>query len=367
MTAIGWDAARETAASLEPLPPRPLALRDALGGVPADDVLAPAPVPHYDSSAMDGWAVTGQPPWRLGDTAVPVVTGGLVPAAADGVVPLERGTVDGEVLDGRAPRPGAHVRRAGEEAPAGSVLAAAGERLGPVALAVLAIAGLDEVVVRPAPRVAVLLTGDEVVTAGRPAPGRVRDAFDPLVPLAVAGLGGLPVGPVRLGDDPGAIAAAIREADADVVVTVGGTGRSGADRLREALAACAATTAFDGVAMRPGHPTLLARVGGRPLLGLPGNPLAAVAALLSFLPPVLAGLRAEPLPRLVRERAAVDLPAASGTAIVPVRRTRDGLTTVPAARPNMLRGLAEADVLAVVPPGGQIALGRVRVLELPWR
>jgi molybdopterin molybdotransferase len=216
--------------------------------------------------------------------------------------------------------------------------------------------------------VGTILTGDEVVPSGVPGPGRVRDAFDPLLPLAIAGLAARALRPLRLGDDPEALAAAIDGSTADALVTVGGTGRSPADRLREALAACGATTVFDGVAMRPGHPTLLARLSdGRPLLGLPGNPLAAVAALLSFLPPVLGALSGSPAPEPVGERAAQPLPGSAGrTSLVPCRRTARGLEPASATGPNMLRGLAASDVLAVVPPGGTAAGARVRALALPW-
>jgi len=374
---LGWDAARDAAwRAPAPLPAVEIPLAAARNAVPAGDVLAPAPIPHYDSSAMDGWVVRGAPPWRLVGPGTPlpdgaaavVVTGGTVPGEASAVVPVERGSVADDVLTAEAPAPGAHIRRAGEEASAGSVLVAAGTRLTPAHLAMLAVAGLDAVVARRPPVVAAVLTGDEVVLAGRPGPGRVRDAFDPMLPAAITGLGAGALPPVRCGDDPGAIAAAIAAADADVVVTVGGTGHSGADRLREALDALGADAVFEGVAMRPGSPALLARLGGgRLLLALPGNPLAAVVALTSFLPPLLAGLTAAPLPPLPGALAGVDLPGhPGGTAILPARSTATGLEPVAAARPNMLRGLASADALAVVPPDGAAAGTRIRRIPLPW-
>lgn len=375
--ALGWDAARDlTAAVAVPLPAGTIPLRHARWAVPDRDVRAPGPVPHYDSSAMDGWVVRGAPPWRIlprgvvleDACAAVVVTGGLVPEEADGVVPVERGVAADGVLQADPPRPGAHIRRAGEEAREGDVLVRAGTRLAPAHLAVLAVAGLDAVTARAAPRVAAVLTGDEVVLSGRPVPGRVRDAFDPMIPAAIAGLGATPVEPVRCGDDPLVIAAAVGGADADVVVTVGGTGRSGADRLREALQRLGGERLFEGVAMRPGHPALLARLpDGRPLLALPGNPLAAVVALLSFLPPLVAGLTGAPVPPLPLEPAGADLEGwPGGTSIVPARRGSAGLEPVAAVRPNMLRGLAAADALAVVPPGGAAAGTSIRALPLPW-
>ena len=367
MTEPSWDDARALAREQQPLDVVRMPQRLVAGLVLAEDALAPAPVPHYDSSAMDGWAVAGPPPWRIGTTpanggAVEIVTGGAIPGGTVGILPVERGTTAGGLLDGPPPAPGDHIRRAGEEAAAGAVLVAAGTRLSPAHTAVLGIAGIDELAVRPRPRIALVLTGDEVVQQGLPAPGRVRDAFDPLLPFAIEQLGGTVARVVRVGDDAGGIRAAI-EGDEDLVITVGGTGRSRADRLRTALGTV--EPVFDGVAMRPGHPTVLVRRPA-PLLGLPGNPLAAVAALLSFLPPILDGLTvAAPAP-LRTARAATDLGGWRGTSLVPCCTTAAGIAPAPAARPNMLRGLALSDLLAVVPPEGAPAGAGVRVLPLPW-
>lgn len=376
MTAHGilWADARAAASAWQAAPAVAVPLATSVGTVLAADAVAPQPIPHYDSSAMDGWAVAGPPPWRVTeeDVLVPgqakvVVTGGVLPLGAVAVVPVERGSrVDG-LLDAHVPETGSHVRRAGEEAMAGAVLVLAGTRLSPAHLAVLAIAGLDGVMVRARPRIGFVLTGDEVVTSGTPAAGRVRDAFDPLLPLAVERLGASALPPVRVGDDPAAIRTALGSlADADVLVTVGGTGRGGADRLREAIGG--AESVFDGVAMRPGHPALLARLAdGRPLLALPGNPLAAVAVLLSFLPPLVDALTGTAPVGPSAASAAVELPGwEGGTSLVPCRATEDGLLPAEANRPNMLRGLAASSVLAVVPPGGVRAGAEVRVLPLPW-
>lgn len=369
-----WSAARSALSAWPASSPAPLGLADAVGAVLAEDAIAVRPVPHYDSSAMDGWAVAGEGPWRPvagGDLgpgdARAVVTGGVLPLGTAAVVPAERGrSVDGR-LEAPPPAPGAHLRRAGEEAAAGTVLVGAGTRLSPAHVAVLAIAGADAVVARRRPRIGFVLTGDEVVTDGVPDAGRVRDAFDPMLPMAVARLGAEPLPPIRVGDDPVAIRAAIaRLADVDVVVTVGGTGRSPADRLREAIDG--STLVFDGVAVRPGHPALCARLpDGRPLLALPGNPLAAVAVLLSFLPPLVDALTAAAPGSAITLGAAVALPGwAGGVQLVPCASTEEGIAPARSTRPNMLRGLAASSVLAVVPPEGVAAGTRTEVLPLPW-
>ncbi len=374
-TASWGDARAAVHGLVGPIRPRMVALPDAIGAVTVTAVRAPGPMPHYDSSAMDGWAVRGAGPWTAAAGALheggfqAVVTGGLLPTGTEAVLRSEAGERDGDRLTGRRPAAGLHVRRAGEEAGPGDELVPAGLRLDAATVAVLQLAGLDDVLAVPRPRVAAVLTGEEVVATGRPAPGRVRDAFVPLLPEAVRGLGALPASVRRVGDDAAAIAAAVLAADADLVVTTGGTGRSEADRLRDALELLGAAVLLDGIAMRPGHPALVARLpDGRLVLALPGNPLAAVVALLTLLPPAVAGAVGRPLPEPAVSRAARAFDGRAGTTLVlPARRVAGGHEAADAVRPNMLRGLAASDALAVVPESGVPAGADLQVLPLPWR
>lgn len=331
-------------------------------------VRASRPLPHYDSSAMDGWAVRGPGPWTIGASAAPIVTGALVPEWCEAVVPSEDAQLRGGILSTDAPpSPGRHIRRAGDEAAEATVLVDAGVRLRPAHLALLAVAGLDSVLVRPRAGVSLLLTGDEVDTTGMPAPGRVRDAFTPLLPPLVDRLGGVVDSLARIGDDEEAIARALEAADSPVVVTTGGTGRSRADAVRRAIALVGGRPVVDGVALRPGHPTMVAALaGGRVLIALPGNPLAATLAALSFLPPALdaaagaadraleTGVLGEPLGR----------PAV--TTLVPVRFDDGAWWPSAGIRSHMLTGLAASGAVAVVPPGGVGAGAAVALLPLPW-
>lgn len=355
-TEVDWDEARAIIAAAAPTPTsEQVPLLAAAGSRAAVDLRAPRPLPHYDSSAMDGWAVRGQGPWRIGDTAAPIVTGALVPPGTAAVIPLEHATVvDGSVYAAE-PQPGRHIRHAGDEQDAAAILVAAGDRLTPARLALLAVAGFDAVPVHPRTDVALIFTGDEIDAAGMPAPGRVRDAFTPILPFLVDGEGGRAASVDRLGDDAGALAAALRATTAPIILTTGGTGRSQADVLRHAIDGA---LLFDSVRMRPGHPTLAARLAdGRLLIGLPGNPLAAVLAALSFLPPALG---ADPLAYAALHEP---VPAGARTALIPVRRGTDGWVPAAGIRSHMLTGLAAADAVAVVPPAGGRA---VRLLPLPW-
>jgi molybdopterin molybdotransferase len=164
-------------------------------------------------------------------------------------------------------------------------------------------------------------------------------------------------------DRAGALEQALSACTADLVVTTGSTARGPVDHLHGALAAAGARLLVDGVAVRPGHPQLLAVLDdGRPLAGLPGNPLAAATAVLTLVEPLVGCLHAA-LPRPGRTvRLAQDVPAgAEATRLVPVR----GGHPVLFAGPAMLRGLAVADGVAVVPPGGARAGTEVELLPLP--
>ncbi|NQX27307.1 molybdopterin molybdotransferase MoeA [Microbacteriaceae bacterium VKM Ac-2854] len=375
-TEVDWDEARAIIAAAVTRPTvTDIALFDARGLRTAADVRAPRALPHYDSSAMDGWAVRGPGPWRVGDRAERIVTGALVPTEADAVLPVEQATVVDGWVHGADPRPGRHIRRAGDERSAGAVLVAAGERLTPARLALLAVAGFDAVRVHPRVDVALIFTGDEIDAAGMPGPGRVRDAFTPILPAVVEGAGGRVASLDRLGDDVDALATAIRTSTAPIVLTTGGTGRSHADVLRSAIDG---ELLFDSVRMRPGHPTLAARLAdGRLLIGLPGNPLAAVLAALSFLPAALgaspletAALAASPLDPAALAASPLETaalaepqPPMPRTALIPVRRTPTGWLPAAGIRSHMLTGLAAADAVAVVPPEGGTS---VRLLPLPW-
>lgn len=355
-TEVDWDEARAIIAAAAPRPTtESVALLAARGLRSATDLRTRRPLPHYDSSAMDGWAVRGPGPWRIGDTATPIVTGSLVPAPTEAVIPAEHATTIDGWLHATDPRPGRHIRRAGDEQPASALLVAAAARLTPARLALLAVAGFDTVPVHPRLDVALIFTGDEIDAAGQPAPGRVRDAFTPILPAVVDAAGGRVASIERLGDDPATLAVAIARSTAPIVLTTGGTGRSDADVLRHAISGA---LLFDSVRMRPGHPSLAARLAdGRLLIGLPGNPLAAVLAALSFLP---AALGADPLEDAV---LAEPLAPAPRTTLIPVTRAPDGWRPAAGIRSHMLTGLAAATAVAVVPPEGGVA---VRLLPLPW-
>jgi molybdopterin molybdotransferase len=370
-----WQQARTLAADLRSLRAVEVALSAAAGLVLASDVVARTDLPPFTASAMDGWVVCGPPPWSLrseGDglvpgTAAPIVTGGPVPEGADAVLRSEHGEIDPELAVvrpiGPAPLTGADLRVGAVECRAGDVVAPRGSRIVPAVLGLAAAAGADTLTVIVRPIVDLLVVGDELLDAG-PAHGSfVRDALGPMLPSWLGALGAEATPARRVPDTSEALAEAIAGSSGDLIVTTGSTASGPRDHLHPVLAELGAQLLADGVDVRPGHPMLLARlVDGRPLVGLPGNPLAAVSGVMTLVRPAvraLAGLG--PDPRTTTRLTASVTGHPRDVRLIPVR----GGTPVHHVGPAMLRGLASADALAVVPPGGARAGDEVELLPLP--
>jgi len=393
---LGWHdartAAREQGALLPSSAPDIVPLALAAGRTLAHDLFALTDLPHYSSSAMDGWAVCGDGPWELGEpiragsstalaplspgSARAIATGAPVPPGTTAIVRREQGdtrwSAGGMRLElcdpAFPPAPGRDIRRQGEEARHGEPLLTAGTTLTAPRLALAAVAGYDEVSVLPAPAVDLVLLGDELRATGLPADGRVRDAFLPSLPAAVASAGGAPGSIVFGRDTLDATVEALSSTTARLTITTGGTARGPADFVRSAIDALGAQIIVDGVAMRPGHPVILATLAsGRLLLALPGNPLAAMLAFASLGVPVLDGMLRREAGPVARIPLADDVDnATTSTRLVPCAWGADGAVPTPWQDSGMLRGLASAALVAVVPPGGSAAGDLVEMLPLPW-
>lgn len=367
--------------------PEAAPLAAALGRVLAAPVRAACPVPPFPASAMDGWVVHGDGPWRpgppiaVGDTppaeplangtARPIATGAPVPPGPVAVLRSERGRLEAGLLTATtgAPGPGTDVRAAGEECRLGQIVLRAGATLTPPAVALAAACGTDDVLLAARPSVDLVLTGGEVEHRGVPRPGRVRDVFGPQLPGLLRRMGCVVGSTTSTGDDGGALERVLDAAAGSLVITTGGTGGGPTDQLRAVLGRLDCRLLVDGVGMKPGHPTLLARrPDGRAVLGLPGNPFAAFVALIAVGGPLIDGLCGRPLARAARERTGERLPNPSAAAvrIVAVRRSAEGVRAVDRQGPAMLTGLLHADGLALVPPGDAATGVAVDVLPLPW-
>lgn len=376
-----FSAARQLAHAAglaAPGSPESVSLAHAVGRTLATAVTATAPLPGFDASAMDGWAVAGDGPWMPGSpiaagddippqrlapgAARPISTGAPLPPGAARVIRSERGELRDGLLHETMADAGRHIREAGEESAAGEVLVAQGARLTPPRVALAAAAGYDRVDVVAAVTAQLLVLGDEVIASGHPVPGRVRDVFSPSLPAVLDALGTQPPILARVGDSLADTTAALAAAPAGLLVTTGGSARGAADHVRASLAALGAEVLLDGVRMRPGHPLLLARLGGTLVLCLPGNPLAAYVGLVAIGGALVDGMLGRPLAPLAEITLVERVLGAPSTRVVPVA------LGVPTAHQGagMLRGLAEADALAIIPPGGALAGDRVEILPLPW-
>jgi molybdopterin molybdotransferase len=387
----------EVLASLPLLPVVTVPLAESAGLAVAQIVRAPHPVPPFTNSAMDGYALRSEdvssvpadlevtedvPAGRVATravtagTAIKIMTGAPIPSGADAVVRVEDTEQhNGVVTIKVSVPPGTSVRRAGGDVEAGDEVLAAGVRLSPVHIGVLANLGIGHPPVRRRPRVAIASTGDELVQVDGPplGPGQIRDSNRPMLTAALLELG---VDVVDLGhvvDDAAQLRATIaRGADqADVIVTSGGVSMGEYDLVKAVLTELG-KVGFWQVAMQPAKPFAFGQVGGRPFFGLPGNPVSSFVAFEQFLRPGL--LKMMGATRLFRPRVvgrtsqALDTDPAK-TVFVRVRTWTEGADrwSEPsgAQGSNVLSALAAGDAFAVVPEGiGSIQAGDEVTLEM---
>ena len=378
-----WDNARTIAAqSFISLLDELIEVKDGVGRTLSRDAQALCDLPTYATSAMDGYAVAGIGPWRIiGEVkaglpmkgelaegqAVGIATGAVIPLGTRGIIRWEIATVsenilEGEVFENQDIRPAAHECKAGDN------LAIAGTELNPGSLGLLSAAGLDHVWVTCKPRVALVLFGDEIQLEGIPSDGLVRDALGPQLPGWLEKLGCQVISTKFISDEISLVIQAINDgfAHADIVITTGGTAHGPRDFLHEALLSINAQILIDTVAVRPGHPMLLARLHQCAVLGLPGNPQSAIVALMSLGAPVIAsmlGQSASELPTVVT-RSVLTAPADFTRLII--GNIVDGQFEVGQYLGSaMLRGLAHATGFAVVTQELTAEGDSVRWLSLP--
>lgn len=307
--------------AIEPLGVYDQSLLDAVGSAIAEDVSATMPLPPFDNSAMDGYAVMFHDVADAEDdhhihlpvvgeigagqsklmalspgTAVKIMTGAPMPHGADTVVPYEwtdRGVAQVEIH--RAPREGQHVRRAGEDVEEGEVLISEGTVLGPRHVGLLAAAGRADVRARPRPRVVVLSTGSELRDPGQPlARDSIYDSNSYMLAAAVRAAGGIPYRVGAVPDDRAGFLQALEDqlVRADAVVTSGGVSQGDYDVVKEALAESDSMW-FGQVAMQPGKPQGFGLVGDEqvPIFTLPGNPVSSYISFQVFVLPALRKLQ----------------------------------------------------------------------------
>jgi len=366
----------------------------ALGRVLAQDVVAAGDVPPFAGSAMDGFAVRSADSGAAIASGLPVVgesragapahqgleageairisTGAMLPAGADGVIPLELVTErDGRVRLHEPVEPGRNVRGAGEDLCAGATVLRAGTTLGPAELGVAVAAGLGAVVCAPRPRVAMLATGDELVAPGAPLrPGQIHNSNAVTLGALARRAGADVVRTAAVTDIPEATRAAFAQAlgEADVVIASGGVSVGPHDHVKPALAALGVIEAFWRVALRPGKPTWFGTREDRLVLGLPGNPVSAMVTFVLFARPALAALQgADPGIHRIRgvlAEARERHPDRDECVRVRLDEDRRAHLTGPQGS-HVLSSMLGADGLAVIPRGtGTLRAGATVEVEL---
>jgi molybdenum cofactor synthesis domain-containing protein len=307
------------------------------------------------------------------------MTGAPVPDGADAVVMVELTSMEGDdvVVVSESVPVGNHVRSAGEDLAPGQEVFPAFTVLGPGHLGVLASLGFKKVPVFSRARVGVLSTGDELVDDGSVLkPGQIRDSnrHTLLALLREAGCEAVDLGMVR--DDEGSVRRAIEEglASTDALVTTGGVSMGDFDEVKKVLTDLAGDLAWMQVAIKPAKPLAFGMVGEKPVFGLPGNPASSMVSFELFARPALRRMMGHPSPHRERVRAVADdgLPRRPDGKLHLVRVASsfgdDGRLHVRSSGgqgSNLLRSMALANALALVPDGdGVPAGGEVDVLVL---
>jgi molybdopterin molybdotransferase len=380
---VEWDLA--LALSFESAVPKSaiqLPLSQAMNMVLANDLTADIDLPPAHTAMMDGYAVFGQGPWKIvgelhagsflpyleSGCALKVSTGAHLPPHCSFVIPQEMATLfEGDVASKSSFTPGQHIRQPGDEALAGESIAIAGTLLTPAVAGLAASSGIDEVSVYERPSVSIVVTGSELATSGKPGPGQIRDSLSVQVTPWAQYLGATINSSVNCTDDLNALQDLIAKSEGDIVIVTGGSSFGEHDYLRPALERLGAIYVVSEIWMRPGHPTLLAKLpDGKLVAGLPGNPLAALVSFMTVVAPALRGLAGQSEYRMGKIALAKDF-VCDRTRVVPIVVT-SGMAEMTEFRGSaMLRGLSHADALGVIYPGDNPAGTLIRVLPLPWR
>ncbi|MFG0332208.1 MAG: gephyrin-like molybdotransferase Glp [Maioricimonas sp. JB049] len=377
-TAIAWVNGVTKPDAAEQVP-----LEQAAGRVLAGDVVAGMDVPAFDRSAMDGYAIrNGETvgagdynpvPFRVVGEALPgractvpvqpgdavrIMTGAPLPDGADAVVPAEYARQEGDTVELTLPvGRWKHVGRVGEDITEGSIILQAGRRLRPQDLGVLASLGQADVTVWRRPRVAIVITGDELVRPGQPrAADQIYEANSAILRPLVVRDGGELVRVASVADDRDAIAAALRPGDVDVVLVSGGSS-VGAEDHAPGLLAELGELAVHGIAMRPSSPAGMGRIGAAVVFLLPGNPVSCLCAYDFFAGRAIRRLGGRPgewpYRRLQAPLRRKIVSAIGRVDYCRVRQTDQGIEPLALSGASILSSTTRADGFVVVPAGSE--------------
>lgn len=305
------EARSRILALVSPLSEEEIPIEDGLGRCLVAPAVAPHPLPRFDNSSMDGYALrsadlNGDFPVRLrvvgevraGEvapsrlepgTAFRIMTGAPVPLGADAIAPVEIASEAGDEVEVRSAPRSSYIRPAGDDVAEGEALVEAGRQLGPGELALLAAVGLSPLRVHRVPRVACVTTGDELVAPEEePGPGRIRDSNGIALDALAREAGAVVSHYVRIPDDPDDVEHALSDAasSCDLVVSAGGVSVGRHDYVRDVVERRGRVDLWR-VAMQPGKPLLAGTFGDTAFVGLPGNPVSVHVGFEQFVRPAI--------------------------------------------------------------------------------
>jgi molybdopterin molybdotransferase len=396
------EALERCLTAVTPMPWETVSLDRAYGRLLAEHIASPLDIPPWDNSAMDGFAVqaadivdvpvrlriletigAGQVPSQVvvAGTCSRIMTGAPMPTGADAVVMVEQtdgGPGDHVLINGTVPVH-ANVRDKGNDVALGERILCKGVSLGPAEVGMLSALGLPSVVVAQRPVVAVLSTGDEIIEAGWPLlPGQIHSSNTHCLIGLIHEAGGIPLHCGIAPDDPADLRDALaRCLRADLVLTTGGVSMGDFDFVKDAFQGPGATLDFWKVRIKPGKPLAFGAIGGRPVFGLPGNPVSCMVNFLQFVRPVMRHMLGDPKPYLPVLTAELTQPITKrpGRALlarVCLRRDGERLLATPTSTQSSgaLSSMVLGDALTLIPvETGNLKAGesvRVQVLRWQW-
>ena len=389
------EAQREILGRVRVLPSERVDVLAALGRVLAEPIRSTRRIPPWPNSSMDGYAVraadvrptailrvvgrvvAGSLPTRAvgAGEAVRIFTGAPLPSGADAVIPQEDVDAhDGVIALRRAVEPGAYVRPAGEDVREGDLVLEPGRAIGAAEIGILATLGRTQVAVGRRPRVAVLSTGNELADLGtEPTPAQIPNSNTYALMAQVMETGGVPLNLGVVPDRLDAIAERIaRGAEADVLVSSAGVSVGELDLVREALVNAGAELHLWKVDMCPGKPITFGSLGGKPVFGLPGNPVSAMVTFELFVRPMLLAMQGRRGTGRLTVRATALAPIVNRGSrrgylrvVLEARDGRWGARLTGEQGSGILRSMVSADGLAVLRGDTAVAAGEdVEVIVL---
>ena len=381
------EAQREILGRVRALTSERVDVLAALGRVLTERVRSTRRIPPWPNSSMDGYAVraadvrpsatlrvvgrvvAGSLPTRAvgAGEAVRIFTGAPLPGGADAVIPQEDVDArDGVIALRSAVEPGAYVRPAGEDVREGDLVLEPGRAIGAAEIGLLAALGRTQVTVGRRPRVAVLSTGNELADLGtEPTPAQIPNSNTYSLMAQVMETGGFPLNLGVVPDRLDAIAERIaRGAEADVLVSSAGVSVGELDLVREALVNAGAELHLWKVDMRPGKPITFGSLGGKPVFGLPGNPVSAMVTFELFVRPMLLAMQGRRGTGRLTMRATALAPIVNRGSrrgylrvVLEARDGRWGARLTGEQGSGILRSMVSADGLAVVRGDSVVAVG----------